>query len=515
MVRTLTFVFLLLSPFLFSGEFTASVNRKQISVGDRLILTLTLKDAAPQGSPSVAILKNSFLINSQQQSSNTMVVNGHFTSNITWRINLTPQKEGDVIIPPITINTSNGMLSSEPVRINVVKGNPSHSDSSDINGVAIATEVNLVKPYKNETIFYTIRLTSKHDLMNVKALKFNVENAILESNGEPKTYQKIIDGINVGVIEFSYLITPLKEGPLRIPSITIQGTVPMKRQIRMGSFFDDDFDSFFSTPGFEQLKPFTLTTEEINIDVQPPIAGINPWLPAKSLYIEENWNETQALKAGEPIVRTFKIVGEGILSSQLPSLNDRQINDNSFKIYADKPETKDEIRDGKIHSIRKEQYTLIPQHSGNLTLPEISISWWDVAKNKNAVATVPARSVEILAGPESSKGQIALADEEKVPAQIAESSAVQRDPLLYALMAGLGLLLFAAILWVIALQKKIARITEKPREVKSAKKLEMHEKPHQPINSAELDFDKIEDQEKWAPKNKKDKNEKLPDLNPT
>ena len=75
--------------------------------------------------------------------------------------------------------------------------------------------------------------------------------------------------------------------------------------------------------GFERLKPFSLSTSEAVLDVQPPAAGVNPWLPARSLNLVEIWDDSQTLQAGEPIALGFKIVAEGILSNQLPSLADQ------------------------------------------------------------------------------------------------------------------------------------------------------------------------------------------------
>src|SRR5262249_49810796 len=131
------------------------------------------------------------------------------------------------------------------------------------------------------------------------------------------------------------------------------------------------------------------------------------WIPARSLKIEELWDETQTLQVGEPLTRAFNITAEGLKSNQLPSLNEQQISDNHFKIYADKPVLGDEAQDGGIKSYRKEQYTLIPQKSGKLTLPEISVAWWDVIKKEKVFAHIPARTLQILPASEHAANNIA------------------------------------------------------------------------------------------------------------
>ena len=493
-------IFLLLPPLLFSGEFTASVSRNQVGLGESFTLHLTLKDVSHKGNPNIDALKKSFLINSQQQSTNTFIVNGQYSSSNIWKVVLIPQKEGDAVIPSISIDTSDGTLSSQPITIRVVKGAATGSaEPSPLSGLTLTTDVSNAKPYKNEPIIYTVKLISKSGLANIQIQPFTIEDAIVETNGDPKVYQKVIDGVGVGVIEFSYLITPLKAGVMKIPASTIQGMISVKTkpQTHPRSFFDDDFDPYSMMSGFERYHPFGMAIDESVVDVQPPKAEINPWLPAKSFKIEEVWNESSSLQVGEPFTRSFNIVAEGIKSSQLPSLNDLQISDHSFKIYADKPELGDEVKDGIVKSYRKEQYTLIPQQAGSLTLPEISIAWWDVAKKEKVMARIPSRTLEILPAPEvalrNETAQGSVAEEPE-----AKAMAVQRDPIIYCVIAGLGILLFAAIVWGIALQKKIGRLTEVP--VAPA-----------PVVQRALLAPKVEKKKATV----KDKNEKLPDLNPT
>ncbi len=500
MVKRLIFLCFLFPFFLFSGEFIANVNRNQMGIGESFTLTLTLKGAYTTGAPSVDALRTSFVIHSQQQSFNTVMVNGQFTASTTWKLTLIPQKEGEMLIPSLSVDSSEGVFSTQPITISVVKGNTSKSTSSDSQDLTLTADISTIQPYKNEPIIYTIRLTSKRNLANLQMQKFNVEDAIVEPNGEPKMHEKTVNGMNIGVVEFSYLITPLKAGPLKIPSTVIQGGIVAKRNARGGSYFDDDFDLFSMMSGFNRLEPFALSTEEITLDVQPAIAGMNPWIPAKSLKIEEIWNESQSLQAGEPFTRSFKIVADGIKANQLPNLNELQTSHPSFKIYADKPELSNDIKGDRLKSYRQEQYTIIPQQAGTLTLPEISVAWWDVTKKEKAIARIPARTLQVLPAPDNKLKSVEPPTTEDSVANSAPQIAVtQRDPLFYALIVGLSLFLFAAIGWGIALQRKISRLTEKPAESKTTNPLE------KPLQQTEV---------KKKP-TATDKKEKLPDLNPT
>lgn len=499
MVKLLIFMLLLIPAFLLSGEFTSSISQNQVQEGESFVLTLTLHSSTPKRSPALNSLKNSFLVHSQQQSYNTMIVNGQTSSSTSWKIVLIPQKEGQAIIPSISIETSDGTLSTQPLAIQVTKKQSTGTQQTpNPYEVSLSTDITNLKPYKNEPFIYTIRLISKQDLVNLKMDKLNIENAITEMNGEGKVYQKIIDGIRMNVVEISYLITPLKAGFLEIPSTTIQGGIPIRNK---SSFFDDNHSLFSMLQGFDRLKPFALETEKTVVDVQPIVAGVNPWIPAQYLTIEETWDPSQALQEGMPFTRSFKIIAEGVKANQLPSLSEAQTHDNDFKVYADQPATQESIQDGKIHSYREEQYTLIPQRAGTHTLPEVAIAWWDVKKNEKVVTKIPAKTLQIL--PSSTpqvKTEINHAEPSETP-QTETMTTAQRDPLIYGLIIGLALLFLIVLGWGITLQKKIIRLSS-PIEKKV--KAPMPEKLQSAI--------------KYAPPKKtprKDKNEKLPNINPT
>lgn len=506
------FFCLFITSFAFSGEFTASVNRNQLALGESLTLILTLKEASTRTAPSLTNLGKAFTIISQQQSSNTVFINGKTSSTLTWRITILPQKEGDLKIPEITIDTSEGFLFTDEIAIHVTK-KATNSTSYDAENITVKTHVSHAQPYKNQPFLYTAELSSRVDMMNIKMDTIHIEDAIIEISGEPKVYEKIVNGVRQGNVKFSYLIIPLKAGPLKIPSILIRGMIPAKKGTRNSSFFDDDdLNPFSMIHGFERLQPFGISTEEVVIDVQPAVAGMNPWIPATYFKIEEVLdNDSQVYRVGDPFNRSFKISAEGVKSSQLPSLQDQQIKDNNFKIYSDKPSLEDETEEGEIKSFRYEQYTLIPQHGGSLTLPEMTVIWWDVTKKEKTIAKIPSRTIEVLPAINNESDLILKPQQESFLSPVIQENSIKRDPFLYILIASLGVLLLFAVFWGIFLQKKIANLTEK----KDCNQPSAEEKKQEVQKKEPQKKDLLKGKTVKTKKEVKDKKEKLPDLNPT
>ncbi len=479
-MKCLVLTFLIYCSQLAAAEFIGSVNRTQVALGESFFLHLTLKDASAKGSPSLASLKKDFTIQSQQHANNTSIYNGKVSSSISWKISLVAKTEGTLQIPPIVIDTNEGFFATQPITLNVVREASKETDSL---GPQVITTSSNASPYKNEPFIFTVLLTSKSPLYNIQSEKLQVDDSIVELLEEPKLKEKVIDGVLQNVVEYSYLITPLKSGPLKIPSIAIQGAIPQKRKGAFHNFFDDDFDPFAMMQGFERLKPFTLATDELPLTIMPPMSEVSPWITAKALTITEEWPKNQTLRVGEPLTRTLIVKGEGLTKTQLPHITNEATQIPHFKVYADKPEETQTFINNTLFSERKEQYTLIPQQAGSQVLPEISISWWDSSKKIKQVATISSRTVEIEPAFEKSAPMEPL----KVPQKRQEEStpSSSRPITLYVIIALLASLLIASVVWGIMLQRKISSGV----------------KEQKPKN-----FNKTA---------VKPKQEKLPDLNPT
>jgi hypothetical protein len=492
MVKRLLFLFFLVPSVLFSGEFKATVNRNQVSLDEQLTLSVTLKDASSKNALSFDSLKKSFSIDSQQQFFNTLMSNGSVNASTTWKLTLTPLFEGDLLIPALNIETTEGILSTQPLHVRVVKPSAvTQSDRSASQDIVLTSDISNAKPYKNEPFIYTIKIISRKNLTNLRMENIELENAIIEMKGEPKIYPQVVEGINLNVIELNYFITPIQAGLLKIPSRLIHGATPVKRKAQRRSFFDDDFDPFSLMQGFDQLKPFALKTEEMMLEIQPPVPEMTPWLPAKSVKIEEIWDDKQTFQVGEPFNRVFKITVEGLKSNQIPSLSDLYKSNNFFKIYADKPELKDEEQNSSIVSYRKEQYTLIPQQSGTLELPEVSILWWDVAKKEKVLTKVPSRAINIIAATENIKMPTAPMQKPSIDSNsepvLAQTTAQSNYTWwLIGLSIGLALLFITALIWVSVLKNKIRQLKKTPTNLQNVNNkknsLTLNENPKQGKN---------------------------------
>lgn len=395
----------------FAASFTARVDRDTVIAGESFRLELSLSGASPNGSPDFAPLEKDFTIVSKGQSSQTTIINNRVSSSINWQLVLIAPKAGDYRIPPLSLDTDEGRLESNPLDISVQKSSASAPQAGAGEAapktLSVQTDVSNRNPYQNEPVLYTVKLVAARSVGDVGIPEFTVPDAVVEKLGDSKVYDARVGGNPVKVIEARYLITPLKAGKIKIPSYIFQGQIVSDVQRKRRSLFNDPF---FDMPGplsmfegfgnFATYEPFAVAGDEVTLDVKAPAAAMDPWLPLYDLQISDSLSGADNAKAGEPLTLTLTMVAEGASGKILPGLSDQIKENGDFKIYADKPETAEDIsKDGKtVNGWRQESYTLIPQKSGSLTLPEIKVPWWNIAEGKIAHASVPSRTISVAPG---------------------------------------------------------------------------------------------------------------------
>lgn len=171
------------------------------------------------------------------------------------------------------------------------------------------------------------------------------------------------------VRERAYLIVPLHVGPLAVPAPELDG--PLR-----------------------EARPASRAAPRVLEVLAPRAAAGEPWLPARSVTLEESWSrDPQALAAGEPVVRTLVVRAEGITGNRLPALEMAPLPGISAHHEADR--FRSVYLASGMGGWRERRVVLMPLDEGALELPAISLAWWDVVADAPRVATLPARTLRV------------------------------------------------------------------------------------------------------------------------
>jgi hypothetical protein len=149
-----------------------------------------------------------------------------------------------------------------------------------------------------------------------------------------------------------------------------------------------------------------LATQAVILNVRSPATTTQPWLPLKKLTLEGQLDKSTGAAVGAPLILTLTLHAEGAGGEQLPSFATLLDNHQDFKVYPEPPETETDIAAHRLDLVgtRRETYTLIPQHNGQLVLPAINIAWWDVQADQQRWARWPEQTVWVGVAPEGAKG---------------------------------------------------------------------------------------------------------------
>jgi hypothetical protein len=414
--RIVVFLIIILFPILsFAGEFLAQVDQSTIGSSENFQLRLSLTDEVAKGEPNFLELENKFQIMSMEQSKEIRIMNGKSSSSTVWNLILGSKQIGRQMIPSISIETSSGEIRSKPLEVEVKSDSLAKSTSLNAQGPSLIAHVSKMNPYKNESIMLTFELITNRLLGNVELGDFKVNDAIVERKGEPKFQTKMINGVEHQYLVITYLVTPLKEGKMIIPSLSLQAEESVRRpksvtRTRKSFFGDDDSDPFaqmrkmmenFSQDedifdNFSTTRPIVITGKSITLDVLPSVLGMTPWLPTTSLVLSESWSGEG--RVGESLTRIISTEADALAASQLPGLEDQFRTNSDFKVYADQPERSEKFIQGKLHSLRKDTFTVVPQKEGEIHFPAVKIAWWDTNTHSQKIAILPEKTLHILPG---------------------------------------------------------------------------------------------------------------------
>jgi hypothetical protein len=224
-------------------------------------------------------------------------------------------------------------------------------------------------------------------------------------------YQIQREGTPWDVHERIYLLVPRRGGTLTIASTEIEG--PLRRQ---------------AMP--DEMR--ALRGPKLELEVRPVPAGASePWLPARRITLEESWSHDPAsVPAGVAITRTVTLRADGLPAQRLPQIE--MAAQPKLRVHHDRPDLATEHRETGTIGRLTQRIVLVPLDDTEVALPALGVQWWDVAGDAPRTATLPARTLRLLAA--------------RTPAGIAAAPDVSLTTV-RIIAAALALLMAAGLWW--------------------------------------------------------------------
>lgn len=387
-----------------AATLNALINTQTVAAGDQFQLTVTT-DSTTGSMPDLTPLQEDFQVLGTSQSMRTQIINGRQSQERSWIVTLSPKQQGQLTIPALSADG----LSTSPLTINVVE--PSAMPKSQgVPGVRIEASVSGGNHYLYQEIPVVVRIETPLPIKRAELIAPSGSEFELTQNGQDRRSSLMKNGQPVSVIERHYHLRPQQTGTLTIPPFTIRGEVddpnarqgPFGRMPFGGSLMQDfpfggsAFGSSLFNDMFNPGKPFAARTDPLSLEIEAAAgASAGEWfLPAKAVELKSQWQpENPQFRVGEAVTRQISILALGARPEQLPDLEFAV--SSGARIYVDNNTTDTFSSAQGTIGRRTITTSVVPTTGGAVTLPEITLNWWDTEAGETKTARIPAETVQV------------------------------------------------------------------------------------------------------------------------
>jgi hypothetical protein len=401
---------------------TATLDPQQISVGDSAQLTVTVSGSQEQPSvPSV----DGIDITPVGQSTQIEVINGSMTANASNTYQITPQREGTFVIPPIRA----GSAASQPITLRVGQGaaNPPTTTPAQTlppppgGGPVVLPPANTAPatasaaPAPGDRYgFIQITLTRKEfyigELVPVDIKVFipdGMESSITDlpqftSDGftlsslgtKPDQSEEVVNGRTYSVFTWHSALTGVKTGDYPV-DLKMPLTVIVPQQMPPAGDPQDLFNSFFrnamASMETKEEKTIRSPTETLKVLPLPQENRPADFSGAVGQFEVEDSATPTRVNAGDPITLSLRITGTGNFDRVS---SDMLASDSHWKTYS--PKSHFEPGDSVGYSGAKTfEQPIIPNDASVSSVPSVSFSYFDPETRQYVTRTAAPVSVTV------------------------------------------------------------------------------------------------------------------------
>jgi hypothetical protein len=397
----------------FAQEFTATVNKNRLSVGEQFQLSFVL-NASGSGfrSPS---LQDFQVLGGPNQSSSMSWINGNVSQQYSYTYYLAPKREGKIVIGSASIQANGKTITSRPITLEVGKGNTQQQaqgnsrssrqggdDGTDMgNNLFIRSVPSKTRVYMGEIFSVTYKLYTRVNIMDNALTKMPAFNGFwseeikLTNNG---FHTENIDGVQYQVAELKKtLLVPQQAGQMEIDPIEME----ILTRIRSRAQSNDPFEQFFNSGMFGgyqdvkvKVKSKPVKVEVMNLPAAGKPAGYSGAVGDFSMecQLKPTSGKMKSNDAGNVII---SISGKGNMklleAPKMPSMPDVEVYD---------PKVNDKLltSESGISGRRSFDYLFIPRHAGTFELASVPFSFFDPAKGRYITLQTPSFHIDVAKG---------------------------------------------------------------------------------------------------------------------
>ena len=354
----------------------AFLDRDTVHLGDSVTLNVSVKGAMGVSGPDFSVLTPDFVLQDTSRNQSITINNGKVDKTVLFAVALQPRRVGTLTIPSLDVDGSN----TTPLSLTVLPADTQGQASASDN-VFIETSVEPKQVYVGQQALLTVTLY--YDGANLQGQLDDpvMAHADVQKLGKELQYQSQRGSRMYRVVERRYAVIPRQAGDLTIAPVNFQGQLNERR----GNF------------GYFRLgQEVSARSGAIVLAVRPKPTTVTQgeWLPARNLSLSmQGLPADGKATVGVPFTLTLTEQAEGLSADLLPALTLPDID--GAEVYPDEAQTSSGD-DGKwLEGKRVRKFAIVPIRRGELHIPAVAVSWWDVGNDKQAMASTVAHVLQV------------------------------------------------------------------------------------------------------------------------
>jgi hypothetical protein len=258
---------------------------------------------------------------------------------------------------------------------------------------------------------------------------FELDGAIVTlSDDRPEHLNEQVNGATYAGIRRFYVIYPEQSSDFHLPPVEI--TVP-----------------YAAVPPATAVATLHLPPLHFRADLPAAARDLDYFLPTSRLTIPQKWSGSLSnLRVGDSVARTIVVTTEKMQAMLIPPM---QLSaPEGVRIYPKGPSVEDEksVTGVFTQGVRTERASYLFAKPGDYVLPEIEITWWNLATQKLTASKLPAVNFHVS---DASAYVSELPPEQEPPAAPQSPRRNWRQDLSLLVKFAIVLVLAAILFWAI------------------------------------------------------------------
>ncbi len=369
-------------------NFSATVDKDQLEIGDQLTLTLVVTGNV-QKIPEPR-MKNvgDFALYASGRSQNITFVNGVVTATTQFNFVLVPKKVGSFTIGPAELEIDGKVLQTSLISVTVLPSGsvpnqqapaPTEAEVREgLKDIFVNASVDKSKMYVSEQVTYTVKFYQAVRLFDNPEYYPPSVTGFWKEDLSPQTSRyETVGGRRHLVSEVKMALFPTASGRQTIGEATVKCKVEDLDALFNRDPFNFDLDQFFN----RGMRERVLRSNPITVEVLPLPEGNKPddFTGAVGQFqIRSEWNK-KTTQVNEPVTAKITIWGIGnVKSIAEPKVSTPQ----NFRFFLSGSSERLTREGAKIGGGKTFELSFVPREPGSFVLPPISFSYFDPAKKR-------------------------------------------------------------------------------------------------------------------------------------